>query len=117
MKSVKPGRGPSFIAGAVSVAMGIFGIIWTVLTGSLGKELFALFGIIFVGIAVCIAVYSFKNATTGHRYSSFDIVDDSEEADPLNKKFTQSKNRFCPYCGKAVEEDFEFCNSCGRRLP
>lgn len=24
---------------------------------------------------------------------------------------------YCPYCGKAVEGDYVYCNLCGRRLP
>ena len=24
---------------------------------------------------------------------------------------------FCPYCGTPVEDDYEFCHNCGKRLP
>ena len=27
------------------------------------------------------------------------------------------ESRFCPYCGTALHNDFEFCNACGKKLP
>ena len=131
MKSIKPGRGPSMMGGVVSIAIGIFGIIWTIGAGSIGGGLFALFGVVFVVIAIVNAVYNFKNATNKNRYSTFDIVDDSEEPDPLNERFGGTSyegaqaykneesggSEFCPYCGADVEEDYVYCNKCGKKLP
>ena len=131
MKSIKPGRGPSMMGGIVSVAIGIFGIIWTIGAGSIGGGLFALFGVVFVVIAIVNAVYNFKNATNKNRYSTFDIVDGSEEPDPLNERFGDTSyeetqtyktegnggSEFCPYCGADVEEDYVYCNKCGKKLP
>lgn len=127
MKSVKPGRGPSFMGGIMSVFVGLFGVVWTVVAASGGAGPFALFGIIFVAIAVIQAIYNFKNATGKNRYSSFDITDDNEEPDPWNERFgnshsyTQinddSDSKFCPYCGTAVQNDYEYCNNCGKKLP
>ena len=126
MKSIKPGRGPSFMGGITSIAIGIFGIIWTIIAAGMGGGMFALFGIVFIAIAVINAVYSFKNATSENRYSAFDITEGDEEPDPFNERFGESipqegynetANRFCPYCGNPVEEDFEYCNSCGKKLP
>lgn len=28
-----------------------------------------------------------------------------------------SKDGFCPYCGRSIEETFEYCPKCGRKLP
>lgn len=28
-----------------------------------------------------------------------------------------SESRFCPYCGAAAEEDFSYCNVCGKPFP
>lgn len=127
MKSIKPGRGPSFMGGIMSIFVGLFGVVWTILAASMGGGIFALFGIIFIAVAVVQAIYNFKNATDKNRYSAFDITDGSEEPDPLNERFgnTQSgaqknddtDNKFCPYCGTPVAEDFEFCNKCGKKLP
>ena len=129
MKSIKPGRGPSMKGGIVSLAMAAFGVLWIIGVLAIGGGFFAAFGVIFVIIAIVEAVYSFKNATGENRYSSFDIVDDSEEPDPLNIHYGKDhhtspasqqhsrESRFCPYCGCTVEDDYIYCNKCGRKLP
>ncbi|MHB1484153.1 MAG: zinc ribbon domain-containing protein [Saccharofermentanales bacterium] len=140
MKSIKIGRGPSFMGGIASLAVGVFGIFWMIGAASMGGGFFALFGLIFVFIAIGQAIYSFKNATSKNRFSAFDITDDKEETDPLNAMFGQNSSEnqndddsienssinenaksadslFCPYCGAKLENDFEFCNKCGRKLP
>lgn len=126
MKSIKPGRGPSMLSGVVGIFMIGVGVLWTVLAAQT-DGVFALFGVLWTGIAVAITIYNFKNATNKNRYSSFDITDEAEESDPLNERFgstqgaaqehTRADNKFCPYCGAAVKNDFDFCNSCGKRLP
>ena len=129
MKSVKPGRGPSMIGGIISIAVGLFGVFWTILAVSGGAWFMAPFGIIFVVIAVVQAIYNFKNATGENRYSEFDITDESEESDPWNERFGKknfppevepggkSKSNFCPYCGERADSDFAYCKNCGRKLP
>ena len=146
MKSIKPGRGPSMMSGVASIGAAIFGLIWTIAAASMGGGLFALFGLIFIGMAVASGVYNFKNATSENRYSTYDIVDDTEETDPFNERFGRktdgssdfdhyadgtprfsseavsdnrpaAANAFCPYCGNAVEKNFIYCNNCGKELP
>lgn len=122
MKSVKPGRGPSMMSGVGSVAGILFGIIWTIAAASMGAPaFFPLFGLVFIGIGVAQAVYHFRNSTGERRYSSFDIVDDGEEPDPLDGRFGAQKEAgdpgFCPYCGARAEEGYEFCRKCGKKLP
>ena len=122
MKSVKPGRGPSFLGCVVCLFMALFGVLWTVaafsIDAGLSGVIFSLFGIIFVGFTVVNAIYNFKNATGKNRYSEFDITDGDEEPDPLNERFgsrsaskpteskddKKTKNKFCPYCGKNLKE-------------
>ncbi len=125
MKHIKPGRGPSMMSGVVGIFMIGFGILWTVMAAQ-ASGIFALFGVLWTGVAVVITVYNFKNATKKNRYSQFDIVDSNEEPDPMNERFgnpqaTQNReeidNKFCPYCGTAVKGDFEYCNNCGKKLP
>ena len=48
--------------------------------------------------------------------ASYTIVDDDEESDPLNER-CGGENMFCPYCGTKINEDFEYCPKCGKRLP
>lgn len=130
MKSVKPGRGPSAMSAVVAIGVAVFGILWTVMALAGGAGPFALFGVIFVIIAVVQAVYNFKNATSENRYSEFDITESGEEPDPLNEKFkvirsgknaenaaVNTENNYCPYCGAPVSEKFKFCNNCGEKLP
>ncbi len=126
MKSIKPGRGPSFMGGVMCIFMGLFGVLWTVIAASAGGGLFALFGLIFIAVAVVQAIYNFKNATGKNRYSAFDITDNGEEPDPLNERFgarynaspsSDADNNFCPYCGRPVADDHEFCAGCGKKLP
>ena len=124
MKSIKPGRGPSMMGGVMGIFMIGFGIVWTVLASN-GGGIFALFGVIWTGMAVVMTVYNFKNATGKNRYSAYDITDEHEEPDPLNEIFggreTEKKpdveSKFCPYCGTPLAQDFEYCNKCGRKLP
>lgn len=127
MRSIKRGRGPSFMGGIGAVAAVIFGLIWMGVAGSIGAPpLFVCFGLVFVGLAVADAIYNFKNATGKQRYSEYDIVDSSEESDPLNERFGQTAEPsvsalheefiFCPYCGTKREKDHLYCGRCGKRI-
>lgn len=124
MKSIKPGRGPSFFSGIVSVLVALFGVLWIIITASMGAGLFSLFGLIFVAVAGGQAYMHFKNATSENRYSAFDIVDETEEPDPLNERFGSTEKAekasagkaFCPWCGAEVEKEHKFCSTCGREL-
>lgn len=126
MKSVKPGRGPSFMSGIIGIFVALFGVAWTILAVSGGAGFMGIFGIIFVAIAVIQVVYNFKNATSENRYSEFDITDDGEETDPWNERFGAKKEEkqeksqgsgYCPYCGARADEDYSYCRSCGKKLP
>ena len=86
MKSIKPGRGPSVVNGIAAIGAAAFGVFWIIMASSIGGGFMAPFGIIFVVLAIVLAVYSFRNASAKNRYSVIDIVDDSEEPDPLNQR-------------------------------
>lgn len=130
MKSIKPGRGPSMMGAVGAIAAALFGVFWCVAALGMGAYIMLPFGLIFIGIAIANAIYSYHNATSPNRYSSFDITDSSEESDPLNDRFgrksdsggeksasSSGKGRFCPYCGRENGADFTYCNFCGRKLP
>lgn len=129
MKSVKPGRGPSAMGAIGSVSVVVFGIFWTIMAVSMGAPFFfPLFGVLFIVMGVVQAVYHFKNAAGKERYSAFDIVEEGEEPDPLNRRFGTSgpeaqsppeggELRFCPYCGAPLGDGFTFCGRCGKKLP
>ena len=135
MRSIKPGRGNSAMGAFGSLISVGFGIVWTIMAFAMTKDLpfpfslFPLFGIFFIVMGIGQVVFNYKNATGENRYSSFDLVDNNEEPDPLNERFGNTRqtsrrssalpdgNEFCPYCGKDIEKDFEFCPKCGRTLP
>ena len=114
MKSIKPGRGPSAMNGFAAVGAAAFGVFWIIIAVSVGAGFMAPFGIIFVLLAVGMAVYSFRNATAQNRFSAFDIVDDGEEPDPLNQRV--SGQRFCAHCGNPLPENANFCPGCGEKI-
>lgn len=128
MKSIKPGRGPSAMGALASVIAVIFGIFWTITAASMGAPgFFPLFGVLFIILGIVQVVYNLKNATGENRYSTFDIVEDGEEPDPLGRRFGAEADgasadmdggfRFCPYCGAKLGDEFTFCGKCGKKLP
>ena len=130
MKSIKRGRAPSMMGGVMGIAVAIFGVIWTIMAASMGAPFFfPLFGIVFIVIAIGQAIYNFKNATGENRYSEYDIVDENEEIDPMNRRFGAREQQveavypqaseecaFCPRCGTKAQAGDNFCRKCGRRL-
>ena len=138
--SVKPGRATA-AQGVIGGVFGmIFGVIWTVAAVSMGAPwFFGLFGIFFVVMIGVSTFVNYKNVTGDNRFSEYDIVDINDEPDPWDKKFRggeeeyrlredcghvhmtgadcEGKTRFCPYCGTAAKQDFEFCKNCGKKLP
>lgn len=76
MKSIKPGRGPSKLNMVSAIGAAVFGVFWCVFAVAIGGGFMLPFGIIFIVIAIAMAVYSYHNATAKDRYSIFDIVDE-----------------------------------------
>ncbi len=134
MYSVKPGRGPSLIGGISGVAVAIFGVIWTFAVSSTGAPgFFYIIGIVFIVIAINIAIYNFLNAGKKNRMSYLDITTDHEESDPIaqalgygsyktggekreNSGPIPMMKKFCPYCGTALNSDFNYCPKCGKSI-
>ncbi len=115
MKSVKPGRGPSMMNGAAAAGVAVFGVIWVLGALSIGAPWFmAAFGVLFILFALGSAAYSFYSGTAENRPSIVDIVDESEEPDPLNQVFHNKK--YCPQCGEPVLPNARFCSACGEKL-
>ena len=129
MKSIKPGRGPSLQGGIASILMGVVGVIWTIGAASIGApSYFLLFGVVFVLFALVSAGFEFYNVTAKNRHSVVDIVDESEERDPLNAYFGKGgegyapeeddgdRKGFCPYCGESVKSSYVYCPKCGKNI-
>lgn len=129
MKSVKPGRGPSFMGGIMCLLFSVFGVLWTISAGRIGApSIMTIFGVGFVLLGIGMAIYEFMNATRKKRFSLYDITSDKEEPDPLNERFGEDTARaisdaadgdaaFCPYCGEQAEEGYRYCRKCGKALP
>lgn len=134
MKTVKPGRGPSFKSGIAAIFAIVIGIIWTFAALQMeAPAFFPIFGMMFIIFGIMEAISSFANATGSHRFSLYDVVDEREEPDPLNQRFGETKGapddaagadapadgetQFCPYCGAPVASDYAFCRKCGKKLP
>lgn len=104
-----------------------FGFVWIGIAKSIGAPpLFVGFGVICVGAAIINGIFDLRNAVGKNRYSEYDIVDSSEESDPLNERFGQAAEPsvsapheefgFCPYCGTKREKDHLYCGKCGKRI-
>jgi len=133
-KSIKPGRGPSAMGAVGSIAIGLFGIFWTIMAASMGAPIFfVFFGIIFVGIAIVQAIYHYNNATAKNRMSLFDITETNDEPDPLNRYINQTQEQdnnqfneqlnnassanYCPYCGNKISDNsYSYCSRCGKEI-
>lgn len=118
--------------------MAIFGVIWTIGAASIGAPgFFALFGVVFIAMAVLGAIYNFYNAAAPNRMSTLDVTHDGEESDPVADALGYSKRQaggtqqttgeanrpvrrlegdFCPFCGAPVQSDFDFCPKCGKDI-
>jgi hypothetical protein len=135
MYSVKPGRGPSLMGGVGGIAAAVFGIIWTGAALSMGAPIFfALFGLVFVGMAIAGAIYNFYNATNRDRMSTFDVTTDAEEGDPIATALGYGKSphlassgetpqgvrkfpgEHCPFCGAKAGPEFNYCPKCGKDI-
>lgn len=131
MKSIKQGRGPSFMNGIGSFIAALVGIAWTVGATQMGAPVFfSFFGVAFTLLAIGQGVYQMINATGKKRFSLMDITTGDEEPDPLNEYFGQKgkeaeeeektslvKSKYCPECGGKIKSDYEFCPECGTKQP
>lgn len=121
MRSIKPGRGPSLMGGVGSIAAALFGIIWVAAVSSMGAPpFFALFGVVFILLAVGGAVYNLYNAGARNRMSIVDITSGEEESDPIADALSLAPRRFpgefCPFCGEKVNADHNYCPKCGKDI-
>jgi hypothetical protein len=135
MYSVKPGRGPSLVGGVAGMIAAVFGVFWIFAATSIGAPpFFALFGVVFIGMAIAISISSFYNATSRNRMSAFDVTTETEEGDPIAQALGHSRTQrqtpqstasegvrkypgdHCPFCGVKVEADFDYCPKCGKDI-
>jgi hypothetical protein len=121
------------MGGIGGIAAAVFGVGWIGFAVSIGAPLFVvLFGLVFVGMAIAVAVYHFYNANprAANRMSLFDVTSGEQEPDSRARRSeagsspraagseappgpTQGKH--CRFCGTEVEPSFSYCPGCGKR--
>ncbi len=124
MKSVKPGRGPLLIRAVISVGVVAIALLGFKSVTGFDNPAFGWIIAVFIVIALAIGAYSLFNALRKDRDSIVDITADGEEPDFLNAALNKNGtalaadgSAYCPYCGAALGDGYEFCNKCGRQLP
>lgn len=128
MYSIKPGRGPSAAGVVAGVVAAVFGVIWTAGAISMGAPpFFALFGVVFVIVALGSAAFSAYNAFARNRMSLYDITHAGNEPDPLDPRRGsegsaptappplpgEHRPAYCSHCGRKLDAGDNFCASCG----
>lgn len=96
----------------------IFSIVWCGIAVWMGAYFMLIFGIPFVGMMIY-RLYILLQMTKEDKTQK-----QAKEADPWDRPAATREpphvetaaNGYCPYCGSAVQETFEFCPKCGRRL-
>ena len=129
MKSIKPGRAPSWGGVIGGVVAAVFGVFWTTTAAQMrAPPFFVGFGFVFILLALGGAIYNFYNATSRNRFSEWDITGPHEERDPLDisspshvseaaePSAGKPSDSFCPSCGRAVQSTFAYCPKCGKPL-
>ncbi len=94
----------------VSIFAIVFAVFWCIMAASMGAWFMLLFGIPFAGLLVYRLIIMLRLTR-----------DDTpkqprQEIDPWDRPAANHSSENCPYCGFRLEQGFEFCPKCGRRL-
>ena len=93
----------------------VFAIFWCVAAASMGAGFMLIFGIPFVGLMVFRLVMCAKYAEEKPKQPPRQPADPWEQQEPPRREKTGGSG-YCPYCGSSVEDAFEYCPMCGRKL-
>lgn len=97
----------------------VFSIVWCILAARMGVWLFVLFGLFIVGISIYrlyVCIQLTKEDKSKPQHKEIDPWDRPAIPETPRQDDAPSGSGFCPYCGGSVQETFEFCPKCGRRL-
>ena len=95
----------------------IFGVIWMSMTLSMPSGfgiLFSLVGLLVMVFGVYVIVKSFRGREFRPKESQIPEFEVPRDAEP--EPHDGESNGFCPYCGSPLENGFQYCGVCGRRL-
>lgn len=129
---------------AMSIFAIIFALVWCLMAASMGAWFMLLFGIPFVGILVYRLVVMLKLTKEDPKHGAqprqeADPWDTTQNADRLMKNFRSLRSayqeefqdeaedpdtraghrnspKFCPHCSFWLQDGFDFCPKCGRRI-
>ena len=90
----------------------VFSIFWCCMAAAMGAGFMLIFGIPFVGF-MGYRLYIMVQLSREEPEK-----EEKQETDPWDRpspKEQPAGNRFCPYCGGALEEKFVYCPKCGRK--
>lgn len=101
----------------MTVGSAIFGIVFLVIWTAIAPSFMKLFGL--GGLAMMVyRLYVLLQLSKEKEETP------SKELDPWDRpaieqppREASGSNEFCSYCGQKVEDSFDFCPKCGRRLP
>ena len=103
----------------------VFSIFWCIAAASMGAWFMLIFGIPFVGMMIYRLVLCLqytkedkkKTQEPWERPATGWTTYQQNEPRWESSDTRQSRgNGYCPYCGAAVESDFEYCPKCGRKM-
>lgn len=90
----------------------IFAVIWCIAAASMGAWFMLFFGIPFV-VMMIYRLYACIQLTKAEEEKRPPQTTDPWER-PAQQELGSSGN-FCPYCGFALQDSFEYCPKCGRK--
>lgn len=94
----------------------VFLIVWNVLAASMGAWFMLIFGIPMLGFMIFRLVMCVRLAKDKKQKQTdpWDRPADYREPPRYDAPAGNGSN-YCPYCGAAVEESFQYCPKCGRK--
>ena len=114
MNDKKPNRKPSKMSMVISMIMAAMGVVWTLMALQ-AQPSTAIFGILWTVIIIGNTIYMYKHGTPSTGFSLTNLTGGGSSHREAKKE--QEGSRYCPYCGAEAEENYEFCNRCGKKLP
>ena len=95
----------------------VFGLVWIFMTASMPVgpgPILSVVGLLVIAFGLYVIVKTIRSKgfrPTESQVPEFRIPDGAEP-----ERHDGDSNGFCPYCGSPLEEGFQYCGVCGRKL-